>query len=64
MLEFLKKIFAKGSCPECGWFFPCQECEERFDNIDEELRKKENRQFTNGIQHSIVVKQFNKFFYN
>lgn len=43
--EIVKKIFSDSECPDCGFFFACDKCSERFDAIDEELKKelKENR---------------------
>lgn len=24
-------------CPDCGWFFACDKCSERFDRVDEDI---------------------------
>jgi len=41
MLELVKRIFADSECPDCGFFFACDKCSERFDAVDEEIKKVE-----------------------
>ncbi len=37
MLAFLRKMFSKGSCKDCGWWVACDACSQRFDEIDKQL---------------------------
>ena len=37
MFDFIKRIMAKSSCPNCGWLLACDECSERYDHVDEDI---------------------------
>jgi len=42
-MDWLKRLFNGGSCPDCGWLVACESCSNKYDQLDEKL-KKENYQ--------------------
>jgi len=38
MWNFIKRIFSKSDCPDCGWFMACDKCSTRYDDVDEQLK--------------------------